>query len=426
MDNLKNILFIIIAIMLAVVIEAITVNSAQEIRDLNRPFNELKISSYDGGLSLSKVIFTKDAKEILAKLLINDANRTFKYISNRDFIQKIYSRVEYMPLWFSENGLKRKEVNELFSVIEDDLILDRRGNIYKRLRYLKKSLNRDGNITLEEKLKQDIMITSLYKSYLNFHIYGSIKWWSFQRYLRRLRANKISASWVTYNPKYDISDLILTYSPKEVVDITTPKGFGYLKMLDELERLKEVKENGGFTKVPNSSQLRYGHSGRAVKLLKRRLTESGDYRCSYNEGSKFGSCLRDALKRFQKRHGLYPNGKMNRYTRKSLNLSVDWKIKKVLLNLDRIKRLPRELESRYIMVNIPSFRLYYFDNDKEKLSMRVIVGDERHHTPIFSNRVSFIVLNPYWIIPDSIVRKEIIPRLIKNPNYLKERGYGVD
>ncbi len=77
-----------------------------------------------------------------------------------------------MPLWFSENGLKRKEVNELFSVIEDDLILDRRGNIYKRLRYLKKSLNRDGNITLEEKLKQDIMITSLYKSYLNFHIYG--------------------------------------------------------------------------------------------------------------------------------------------------------------------------------------------------------------------------------------------------------------
>jgi len=76
----------------------------------------------------------------------------------------------------------------------------------------------------EEMLKEDIMITSLYKSYLNFHIYGSIKWWSFQRYLRRLRANKISASWVTYNPKYDISDLILTYSPKEVVDITTPKG----------------------------------------------------------------------------------------------------------------------------------------------------------------------------------------------------------
>ncbi len=73
-----------------------------------------------------------------------------------------------MPLWFSENGLKRKEVNELFSAIEDDLILDRRGNIYKRLKYLKKSLNRDGNITLEEKLKQDIMITSLYKSYLNF------------------------------------------------------------------------------------------------------------------------------------------------------------------------------------------------------------------------------------------------------------------
>ncbi len=74
-----------------------------------------------------------------------------------------------MPLWFSENGLKRKEVNELFSVIEDDLILDRRGNIYKRLKYLKKSLNRDGNITLEGEVKTGYYDKHLFiKSYLNF------------------------------------------------------------------------------------------------------------------------------------------------------------------------------------------------------------------------------------------------------------------
>jgi len=422
-DNLKNILFIIITIMLAVVIEAMTINSADEVKNLNRPFNNLKLDDFDTKISLSKAIFMQNSEAMLQRLLIEDANKTFKYISNRDFIQKIYAQVGYTPLWFNQDGLKKRLVKELFEVIEKDPMLDKRGNIYKRLKYLKKSV--DKNLTMEEMLKKDIMITSLYKSYLNFHIFGSIKWWSFQNYLKRLRANKISASWITYNPKFDIADLILTYKPKEVIEITTPKTFGYRKMLKELKRLKEVKAKGGFTKVPNSSQLKYGKSGKIVAKLKRRLIESGDYRCSYNEGNKYGACLRKAVKRFQKRHGLYPSGKINRQTIKKLNISVDWKINKLLLNLDRIKRLPRTMESRYIMVNIPSFRLYYFKNFKEELSMRVIVGDKKHHTPIFSNRVSFIVLNPYWIIPDSIVKKEIIPKILKNPQYLKERGYEV-
>jgi len=425
-DKLKNILFIIIAIMLAVAIEAMTVNSVQEVKELNEPFNSVNIEEgYSDTMSLSKLVFTQDSQAWLVDLIVRNEKSTFKYISNRDFIKKIYSKINYMPLWFDENGLKKKLINELFSVIESDPTLDRKGNIYKRFKYLKRVLKNEKKMTLQEKLKKDIMITSLYKSYLNYHIYGSIKWWSFQNYLKRLRQNKISASWVTYKPKFNIENLILKYTPKEVIKITTPKGFRYKQMVKELKRLKEVKRKGGFVKIPNSSQLRYGKSGKTVAKLKRRLIQSGDYRCAYNEGKKYGACLRKALKRFQKRHGLYPSGKMNKATRAKLNIPISKKIDKILLNLDRIKRLPREVESRYIIVNIPSFRLYYFKNYKEALSMRVIVGDKKHHTPIFSNRVSFIVLNPYWIIPDSIVKKEIIPKMLKNPNYLKEKGYEI-
>jgi len=425
-DKLKNILFIIIAIMLAVAIEAMTVNSVQEVKELNEPFNSVNIEEgYGDTMSLSKLIFAQDSQIGLVNLIEKDTNNTFKYISNRNFIKKIYSKVNYMPLWFDEHGLKKGVVNELFSIIESDPMLDRRGNIYKRLKYLKKTLKNEKKLTLQERLKKDVMITSLYKSYLNFHIYGSIKWWSFQNYLKRLRQNKISASWITYNPKFNIENLILKYTPKEAIKITTPKGFRYKQMLKELKRLKEVRRKGGFIKIPNSSQLRYGKSGKIVAKLKRRLIQSGDYSCRYNEGKKFGACLRKALKRFQKRHELYPSGKMNKATRAKLNIPISKKIDKLLLNLDRIKRLPREVESRYIVVNIPSFRLYYFKNYKEALSMRVIVGDKKHHTPIFSNRVSFIVLNPYWIIPDSIVKKEIIPKMLKNPNYLEEKGYEV-
>ena len=195
-------------------------------------------------------------------------------------------------------------------------------------------------------------------------------------------------------------------------------------MIKELKRLKRVQAQGGWGKTPASSQLRYGKSGAVVKKLKQRLQKEGDYTCK-ELTSRYDQCLKKAVKHFQKRHGLYASGSVNKYTRAKLNLSVNWKIKKLLLNIDRIKRLPNQPEDRYIMVNIPDFRLYYKENGKQKLTMRVIVGDKKHHTPIFSNKISFIVLNPYWLIPDSIVQKELIPKMLKNPNYLKERGYEV-
>jgi murein L,D-transpeptidase YcbB/YkuD len=412
--------------MLAVVIEAMTVNSVKQVDSINDPFETLssKNSEYDKDVSLSEIIYSEDSTKGLMRLIIDEGDRTFKNISNREFIHKLYQRNGYSPIWFTNQGVKKKAIKDIFRTIENDPLLDKRGNIYKRYKYLKKRLDSKKPLSLDDELMLDIQLSSLVKSYLSFHLYGSIKWWSFQNNLRWLRQNKIGANWVTYSPKYDIVDMVLNYPLSKIVNMTTPKTFGYKKMLRELKRLKEVKRHGGWKKIPNSSQLRYGKSGKVVGQLISRLKSSGDYRCRGNN-HRYDNCLKSAVKRFQKRHGLYPNGKINAITRKKLNISVDWKIKKIMLNLDRIKRLPRDVEKRYIVVNIPDFKLYYRENGREKLSMPIIVGDKKHHTPIFSNKISYIVLNPYWIMPDSIVKKEIIPNILKNPNYLKERGYEV-
>ncbi len=426
MNSLKNILFIIITIMLAVVIEAMTVNSMKKVNIINDPFEtlSLKRDAYNKDVSLSEIIYSENVTKVLMRLIIDNGDTTFKNISNRKFIDKLYQKNGYMPMWFTNKGIKTKAVKSMFRIIDNDIMLDKRGNIYKRYQYLKKYLEKNNNFSIENEMKLDIELSSLCKSYISFNIYGSIKWWDFQNRLKWLRQNKIPADWVTYTPKYDISELMLNYPLSKIIELTTPKSFGYKKMLSELRRLKNIKQNGGWQKIPNSSQLRYGKSGNIVARLITRLKSSGDYRCSGNN-HKYDRCLKQAVKRFQRRHGLYPNGAINNYTRKKMNISVDWKIKKVLLNLDRIKRLPNQPENRYIMVNIPDFRLYYKENGKEKLSMRVIVGDKKHHTPIFSNKISYIVLNPYWIMPDSIVQKEIIPNILKNPTYLQDKGYEV-
>jgi len=425
-NSLKNILFIIITIMLAVVIEAMTVNSMKKVNIINDPFEtlSLKRDAYNKDVSLSEIIYSENVTKVLMRLIIDNGDTTFKNISNRKFIDKLYQKNGYMPMWFTNKGIKTKAVKSMFRIIDNDIMLDKRGNIYKRYQYLKKYLEKNNNFSIENEMKLDIELSSLCKSYISFNIYGSIKWWDFQNRLKWLRQNKIPADWVTYTPKYDISELMLNYPLSKIIELTTPKSFGYKKMLSELRRLKNIKQNGGWQKIPNSSQLRYGKSGNIVARLITRLKSSGDYRCSGNN-HKYDRCLKQAVKRFQRRHGLYPNGAINNYTRKKMNISVDWKIKKVLLNLDRIKRLPNQPENRYIMVNIPDFRLYYKENGKEKLSMRVIVGDKKHHTPIFSNKISYIVLNPYWIMPDSIVQKEIIPNILKNPTYLQDKGYEV-
>ncbi|HHB95051.1 MAG TPA: hypothetical protein ENK88_07890 [Campylobacterales bacterium] len=87
-----------------------------------------------------------------------------------------------------------------------------------------------------------------------------------------------------------------------------------------------------------------------------------------------------------------------------------------------MKWLPKEDEKRYIVVNIPEYMLHFIEDDKEKETIKVIVGKIKHNTPIFREKISYIVLNPYWKVPAGIVRKEIIPHMIRNPRYLKKEG----
>ena len=429
MQIFKNTLFIIITILLLVTIEALTITSIKEFNSTNNDFQAIstKYKSFNKNISLSEISYSCNVKKGLMELIVDKEATTFKHISHKKFIHKIYQKTYYTPLWFTNRGVKATAIADLFKTIESDAMLSRRGNIYKRTKYLKLKFKENNNRTLDKELLLDIQLTSLAKSYLNFHIYGSIKWQNFQNKLRRMRRNKLAADWVTITPKYDIEKLILTKPMSEIVALTTPTSFGYGKMIKELKRLKRVKRQGGWRKIRNSTQLRFGKSGNEVKRLIRRLSSSGDYTCAVNRGSnKFGPCLKKAIKRFQRRHGLYPSGKINSYTLKKMNISVDWKIKKVLLNLDRIKRLPvQDKKKRHVIVNIPDFRLYYKEGGREKLSMRIIVGNKEHHTPVFSNKISFIVLNPYWIIPDNIVKNEMIPNILKNPNYLSAAGYEV-
>jgi murein L,D-transpeptidase YcbB/YkuD len=407
---------------------------SEPIKKVN-PFDNLVLSKK----AQDNQITNFDIQKLQSNLEEKLSNKRFflKDIYNKKFIRRFYFQNGYTPLWFNQKGLNKSRVYSLFDEIKNDLTIEKKSKIYKKYKYISKYIE---ETKIPKNFYIELQLTQLYYQYLNHTIYGSIDWKAFNWKLAQLRKRGISAYWVRYKPQYNISELLLQDNIHETVKEVIPKRFGYNGLLKSLKILKEIQARGGWKKLPYFKRLKIGDKGINVLKLRERLEASGDLKVCQVEPSdlfekedansdvafqpraNFDACLEEAVKKFQARHGLKSDGVVGWATRKALNISVESKIKTVLLNLDRIKWLPRENEERYFVVNIPEFMLFYIENGKEKEKIKVIVGDKKHHTPIFREKISYIVLNPYWKVPEGIVKKEIIPHMIRNPNYLRREG----
>jgi len=373
-------------------------------------------------------------------------NRTslLKHISNKRFLRNFYYKNNYQPLWIDNKGLKEKKYKELFLNINKDITLNSNGHLFKKTEILKKEI--DNNITKEEIFRMEIQLTSLYYEFLKHTIYGEIQWKTFLGKLRNLKRYRVDARWLETRPKFNLQKLLSNPNISSTLAEIQPKNFGYQKLLEGLKKLNTIKKSGGWEKLPYFKVLKRESTGEVVVKLRERLKASGDYvSCEINKTKRstekvknenntsfeepyidpnaiFGECLDKAVKHFQKRHGLEVDGIVGKGTQRALDVSVDEKIAKILLNIDRIKWLPRDDNKRYLIVNLPEFMLHYIEDKKVKKNIRVIIGDKKHPTPIFSQEISYVVLNPYWKIPAGIVRREIIPHMIRNRHYLRKQG----
>jgi murein L,D-transpeptidase YcbB/YkuD len=188
-----------------------------------------------------------------------------------------------------------------------------------------------------------------------------------------------------------------------------------------LKKYQKIAADGGWKRLPAFKTIKPEESNNSMLPdIRERLSLEGDYNdCpEVVDSTNYDACLLDAVKSFQKRHGLAAEGYIGKLTQKALSRSAEEKAAQIKLNINRMKWLKRDSERYRIFVNIPAFIMYVFDNHKQIQSMKVIVGKRRHETPVFYNRVRSIVLNPYWRIPRSIIRHEMIPKLKKNRHYL--------
>jgi murein L,D-transpeptidase YcbB/YkuD len=185
-----------------------------------------------------------------------------------------------------------------------------------------------------------------------------------------------------------------------------------------LTQYSDVVASGGWPVVPAANRLRIGAVSRDVRVLRQRLMLSGDLSRSAGISDSFDSYVEGAVKRFQARHGMPSDGVLGKFSFAAMNVSARVRLTQIETNLVRLRAMSGFLGDRYVMVNIPAAQIEAIENGKVALRHTAIVGKIDRQTPILNSKIHEVILNPYWTAPRSIIEKDIVPLMRKDPTYL--------
>ena len=215
-------------------------------------------------------------------------------------------------------------------------------------------------------------------------------------------------------------------SLEKQLDALAPAHGLYARLRAALARYRHLAKEGGWDPVPRGPALGPGDAGERVAALRERLRREGDLDGAPSSLDRSDdAALTDAVRGFQRRHGLLADGVVGPRTLAALNTPVAHRIAQLERAMERLRWLPRDLGSHYVFVNTAGFELSVVEGDRTVLGMRVIVGAPDQPTPSFTATLRSLTINPYWNVPHRIARDTLVPRERRRPGYLAARGFRV-
>ena len=199
-----------------------------------------------------------------------------------------------------------------------------------------------------------------------------------------------------------------------------PRHAAYTRLQSALFRYRQVARDGGWPTVPAGPTLKPGATDARIIAVRKRLVVSGDLlpdAASENDPT-LDATVEQAIRAFQARHGIVPDGAVGAKTLAQMNVPVKARLEQIALNLERWRELPRDFGRNAINVNVPAAAFELVADGQTMMTMKTVVGDPGHPTPVLQTAVQAIVFNPPWRIPGSIYTKEILPKLKKDRQYL--------
>lgn len=368
-----------------------------------------------------------------------------------------YERRNYKPAWSTDNG----PLSQAEELLESIRHADREGlrpqdyhltKIETTIKKIQHYQNINGLFNPSWLVDLDLLLTDA------FMIYGS------HLLAGRIDPETIDPEWQAKHREDDIAkilqDALDSYRIKETLNSFLPKQLGYLKLRETLSHYREIAQNGGWPTFPNSPQIlrsiykrtevrssrrpieisksnqtkRIFESGRRpvvtqggfIKTLRRFLTLTGDLDPKHaNDPGVYDPFLKQAVCKFQKRHALEIDGIVGPATLTEMNVSVEERIHQIELNMERCRWLPQDFGKRYVLINIANYELDAIENNSTELSMKVVVGKPYRRTPVFSDKMTYLVFNPYWHVPSTIATEDMLPQIRKDPDYFARNNIKV-
>jgi murein L,D-transpeptidase YcbB/YkuD len=229
----------------------------------------------------------------------------------------------------------------------------------------------------------------------------------------------ISLEWLLPRKKIMYQTLLDSLLAGNDILISPPINRQYYLLKDYLRKYKMVASADTVQIKVNKNDIFKLHDTAAMVLaIRTKLFLLGDLRIN-TLTPIFDSSLHKAVQHFQERHGLKKTGIVKVAEVAELNVTIQKRIEQIMANMERSRWLLNELKENYILVNIPEFKLHVIEKNSLQWSMNVVVGKSQHKTAVFNGTINCVVFSPYWNIPSSIKKNEILPAIRRNKNYLR-------
>ena len=330
------------------------------------------------------------------------------YASYEQQFEDFYKSRNYEYAWFDTSGLAEQATNFV------NLLSTTVGDLNDSSLYNKKMMNLYNAFFTDStkhrhksSLETELMLTGQFFKYANKVYKGS-----------DLDAEDLG--WFIPRKKIDLTQLLdsVIVNKGKNEDNYLPLNKQYKQLQTALAQYYNIQKKGSWDSLPfPQTTYKKGDASHTIRLIKQRLYWLGDMP-EEDSTNKFDTATVSAVKSFQRRMGLPATGIANVSFMKELNYPIDDRTKQILINLERDRWMPAESDSNYIMVNIPEYKLHVYDSGKLQFDMNTIVGKEGTGTVIFTGKLKYIVFSPYWNVPASIVKKEIVPGIARDKNYI--------
>ncbi|MGZ3775284.1 MAG: L,D-transpeptidase family protein [Pseudobdellovibrionaceae bacterium] len=338
------------------------------------------------------------------------------FIFHTDSLNKLYSTRGYQAIWVDNSGLPNSMAQALKSVL---LSVDRHG--------LSNGDYWDADV---ENLFQAAQKNQ--KNWITFELAASE---ALIRYVSHLSVGRFDPEKIDTDIKFkqkifneyaDLSNAISNgvQSLSSALDIFAPVHPRYKDLMDILVTLKALQSQGGWTTIKSPGfVLKLGVSHPVISQLRDRLNKLG-YPVSNEGGNTFDAELDAVIKQYQAMNGLTADGVIGTRSEvlRSLNYSVNQRILQVALTMEKLRWLPKNMETRHIFVNLATTEFHLFDDSGEAKRFKTVNGDPFHRTPSMIDKITYVNLNPYWTVPRSIAINETIKNLRTDPNYLSKHN----